>query len=45
LNPYVETGYSISTHLFDIGAFMGATNKKGGISFGWSFALRFFENN
>lgn len=45
LNPYVETGYSISTHLFDVGAFMGATNKRGGISFGWSFALRFFENN
>ena len=45
LNPYVETGYSISTHLFDIGTFMGTTNKKGGLHFGWSFALRFFENN
>jgi hypothetical protein len=45
LNPYVEMGYSISTHLFDAGIFMGSSNNKGGISFGWNFALRFFENN
>ncbi len=43
LNPYAEFGYSIATHLFDIGLFVGSANKKA-ISFGWSFALKIFED-
>lgn len=44
LNPYIETGYSVSTHLFDIGAFAGVANHKS-VSLGWKFVLRFFEDN
>ena len=43
LKPYTEIGYSIATHLFDIGIFAGVANRKA-ISFGWSFALRLFED-
>ncbi len=43
LNPYTEIGYSIATHLFDIGLFVGSANKKA-LSFGWSFALKIFED-
>ena len=45
LNPYTELGYAISTHIFDLGAFMGFTSHSSGITFGWSFALRFFDND
>ena len=44
LNPYVEIGYSMATHLFDIGLFVGAANRSG-TSFGWKFVLRFYEDN
>ena len=44
LNPYVETGYSIRTHLFNVGFFMGFSNKKS-VRIGWNFSLSFFENN
>ncbi len=43
LNPYTEIGYSIATHLFDIGLFIGSANRKS-VSFGWSFALKIFED-
>lgn len=44
LKPYVETGYSVSTHLCDVGVFTGfANNSK--LTFGWKFVFRFLENN
>lgn len=44
LYPYTEAGYSVSTHLFDFGGFVGAT-RKGNLSFGWKLVLRFLEDN
>lgn len=44
LCPYIETGYSVSTHLFDAGFFAGAANHKS-ITVGWKFVLRFYEDN
>jgi len=40
LNPYVELGYGIGTHIFDVGAFAGFINGKfDGIGFKFTFEL------
>ena len=40
LNPYVELGYGIGTHIFDVGAFAGFVNGKfDGIGFKFTFEL------
>lgn len=44
LNPYIETGYGVSTHLFDAGLFIGTAGHSG-TTIGWKFLLRFFEDN
>lgn len=42
LNPYVELGYGIGTHLFDFGAFIG--NEKGKFtSVGFKFTFELFN--
>ena len=43
LNPYMEWGYSVATHLFDVGIFAGLANKKS-LSIGWSFSLNLFND-
>ncbi|MGL4852242.1 MAG: DUF5686 family protein [Phocaeicola sp.] len=42
LNPYVEIGYGIATHLFDVGLFMSAVNGSFG-SVGASFTFELFN--
>lgn len=40
LNPYVELGYGIGTHIFDVGAFAGFVNGKfDGVGFKFTFEL------
>lgn len=44
LNPYIEIGYGIGTHLFDVGVFVG--NEKGKFSsVGCKFTFELFSNN
>ncbi len=42
LTPYVELGYGLSTHIFDVGAFVGLG--RGQQNFGCKFVLRLFED-
>ncbi len=42
LAPYVELGYGLSTHIFDVGAFVGLG--RGQQEFGCKFILRLFED-
>lgn len=41
LNPYGEVGYGLSTHVVDVGAFLGMAKNQ--VNFGFKFALRLFE--
>ena len=40
LTPYLEVGYGIGTHIFDVGAFAGFVNGKyDGVGFKFTFEL------
>ena len=41
LKPYGEVGYGLSTHVVDVGAFLGMAKNQ--VNFGFKFALRLFE--
>ena len=42
LNPYIELGYGIETHAFDVGVFVSSTNGKYD-SFGFKFTFELFN--
>lgn len=42
LNPYIEMGYGIGTHIFDLGVFVGNTNGKF-TDFGFKITLELFN--
>ena len=40
LNPYLEVGYGIGTHIFDVGVFVGSVNGKfNAVGFKFTFEL------
>ena len=43
LNPYIELGYGIETHVFDVGAFVSCINGKYD-SFGFKFTFELFND-
>ncbi|MFA6834342.1 MAG: hypothetical protein WCR14_06660, partial [Bacteroidaceae bacterium] len=42
LNPYVEMGYGIGTHIFDLGLFLSSTNWKD-FKFGFEITFELFS--
>ena len=43
LNPYIELGYGIETHVFDVGVFVGSIKGKYD-SFGFKFTFELFND-
>jgi hypothetical protein len=42
LNPYIELGYGIGTHIFDVGAFVSTINGRFD-TFGFKFTFELFN--